>query len=313
MNLHGFAPRKSTTLLKDGFWRWHVSYVTILRHTGFIRSYSYSIDKNQQKRFVAPLNVDFVFAQLAKRVQNKDYGFFVNEFATFSDNCKVSKSHIPIQSKQQFTSIIASVAVNLTEFQLAKTMRNMVKCGYTLLDNTEKSLFDDLKTQFLCKETSLRGICMFFTSLKKFHYSWKDDHDNDEKAILLNLIEKVSCEKMTPRQFAELMTAFVAIGVDWNALSEKCQENLKKKMIGLRNKTDLKSAVYFLLAFSSFDGLNFQQQLSQPEKSTFLKITTESLQVLTSESSVEESGEKVFTCLCICSLFFVICIFRLQP
>jgi hypothetical protein len=242
------------------------------------------------------INLDRILAQLSKRVQNKDYGLFVTEFAAFSQNSRLKRQQIPIQSKERLTSIISSVANNLSDFQLARTMRNMVECGYTLIDNSEKALLNDLKTQFLCKETSLRGISMFFTALNKLHFSWKEDNDNDEKDALVHLVEKASTEKMTPRQYSELMAAIVGIGIPWNSLSVSSQENLIKKMTGLRNKTDLQSAVIFLLAFSSFEDMNLQQ-LSKPLVAAFLKLTEESLQLLIHETDMETTGKQVISIL----------------
>jgi hypothetical protein len=78
---------------------------------------------------------------------------------------------------------------NCSKQHLARFLKNMASCGFSIKNETDQSALKEIKKIYLSKSgQSLQDSTPFLTALRNLHVSWKRD---EEKEIILKIIDEI--------------------------------------------------------------------------------------------------------------------------
>jgi hypothetical protein len=275
-------------------WR-HIRYAGI--HTAFTDAVKYR-SKPEASLYLGSVVVNEGMKRLTECFQRRDCKNFDRALSSFTKTTWQLSS----AEKNQLSSMITILLDEFSEDQIAYLLRNLVLCGFSVKQGTieERTVISAMKTQFLKTNSSVYGKILFLTALNKLQYTLEESEDDYEGYLLL--IQKISSEKLTAKQFAEFVNAVVGIGISWSKLTLTTQERLIKQILQIDKTIDTKttfSLLYGLLTLNEKNLLDFSEV-----KTIFLKLLRQCLQF-------EESEEQTTFAMHVRLSFFFFCCFLL--
>jgi hypothetical protein len=219
---------------------------------------------------------------LLKRCANvgdaKSFGRYLFYFAK---QTKGKRKFLHANVLADLSSMILEFASSFTELELSNAFLALTHIGFAFTFRNDRALLTELKRLYLShpQNPSLEGAILFLSSLRRSHYDWTVYQENE----ILQLIEKISYEKMTLLQSHAYVSSISMIGIPWKRLNEICQKNILEKMQDFLNittttsigeeikKVDYNSSIIFLNGLANMNGFN-SKEISQEFSNTFLNL-----------------------------------------
>jgi hypothetical protein len=210
--------------------------------------------------------------KLRRYSKDKEITSFVSEVYHFSQKIKKRKVFLSSEQCNEISSIIQSRLLMLSSQQVVSVLRSLGECGFSFQNRFQKDFLNNVKELFLKKEEEeqeqkksvVEDILLYLASLQKLRYSWKE-HGKGETEFpssssrafsspsspsflssspslpLLQLIRSLSKFPLSGKQYVDLFSAIVGIGIPWKEIDEETQVELLSKISDLSVKRGFSS------------------------------------------------------------------------
>jgi hypothetical protein len=242
-------------------------------------------------------NPDVFFTRMRGFFQRNDLNPFNFAFIDYSRALQQPGRNCSLKERNDIAEMVLALSRNqkCSKQHLARFLKNMASCGFSIKNEADKSSLKEIKKIYLSKPEQLLGDSIsFLTALRDLHVSWKQDED---KEVILKIIDEMPYVDMADNAFCDCVLSILDIGVPWKALSAKCQQNILQRKCEMNVEKYAKSVRMVLHALSLWDGLNIKE-MSATVSSMFLKFAEKRLLEETSNMKAKQVCEWVLLFMC---------------
>jgi hypothetical protein len=245
-------------------------------------------------------NPDVFFTRMRGFFQRNDLNPFNFAFFDYSRALQQLGRNCSLKERNDIAEMVLALSrnQNCSKQHLARFLKNMASCGFSVNNEADLSALKEIKKIYLSKpDQLLQDSTSFLTALRNLHVSWKQDED---KEVILKIIDEMPYGDMTDNGLSDCVLSILDIGVPWKALSAKCQQNILQRMCEMNVEKYAKSVRMVLYALSLWNGLNIKE-MSTTVSSTFLKFAEKCLKLVV----IKETSNIKTKQVCEWVLFFI--------